>query len=238
MRFPAALCACLTMACSDGAPGRLPLVARSEAARPPHASFRVVAEPDEELEPGELGELLGDFQLTFYWIALENDFAGGPTVSLYDRSCNVLATVSNGFADSLRMEGTGRLADGRVLNYAGRCPCRRSPCFVEVDPESHPWGIGVEDRPLVPFRSVAVDPMLFPPGKRLHIQELAGMRMPGNPPWGGFVHDGCVVADDRGGNIDGRQLDFFSAWREHYRELDPALRLGRVTVRLGGDYCR
>ena len=33
--------------------------------------------------------------------------------------------------------------------------------------------------------------------------------MPGRAPWGGFVHDGCVVADDTGGGIDGNRLDLF-----------------------------
>jgi hypothetical protein len=34
-------------------------------------------------------------------------------------------------------------------------------------------------------------------------------QMPGRAPHGGFVHDGCVVADDTGGGIKDYQLDFF-----------------------------
>ena len=33
--------------------------------------------------------------------------------------------------------------------------------------------------------------------------------MPGRAPWGGFVHDGCVIADDTGGAIRNRHLDLF-----------------------------
>ena len=38
----------------------------------------------------------------------------------------------------------------------------------------------------------------------------------GRSPWGGFVHDGCVVADDTGGGIDGNQLDLFVGRRGYY----------------------
>lgn len=40
--------------------------------------------------------------------------------------------------------------------------------------------------------------------------------MPGRSPWGGFVHDGCVIADDTGGGIDGNQLDLFVGRRGYY----------------------
>jgi hypothetical protein len=61
--------------------------------------------------------------------------------------------------------------------------------------------------------------------------------MPGERPWGGFVHDGCVVADDRGSGIRGRQLDLFAARESSYVDLSRH-RLGHVTVYRGGDKCR
>lgn len=228
------------LGCQEPPPARVGLLsgtAEAASVPPPATLRRAPIEPDEEIEPDEPGPELGEFQITFYWIALEADFPGVADTDVYDQSCDVLATVPAAFAKSLRMEGTGALLDGRILNVA-RCACAVTPCFVEVGP-LHPFGIGVEDRPLVPFRSVAVDPNVIPIGTTLHVRELAGLRMPGDPPWGGFVHDGCVVADDRGGNIDGRQLDFFVVQKDHYRELtEGRLRRGVVTVSLGGRFCR
>jgi 3D (Asp-Asp-Asp) domain-containing protein len=97
--------------------------------------------------------------------------------------------------------------------------------------------MGAAQRPLAPFRSVAVDSSLVAIGTRLYIPELDGKTMPGQAPWGGFVHDGCVIADDRGGNIRGKQLDFFTARRGHYESLTKRLGLRRVTVHDGGDRC-
>lgn len=64
-------------------------------------------------------------------------------------------------------------------------------------------------RALNPFRTVAVDPKVIKLGSLLYVPLLEGRTMPGRAPWGGFVHDGCVVADDVGGGIKGRQLDLF-----------------------------
>ena len=183
-----------------------------------------------------LGDPLGVFQLTYYWVATEEDFTGLPDTDLFDRSCLPLAVVPAAFARSLTVEGTGRLTDGRLLNYAGPCECPLSPCFFEVD-ELHPWGVGVHDRALLPFRSVAVDPEVVPIGARLYVADLDGIFVPGDPPWGGFVHDGCVVADDQGGSIIGKHIDFFSALRPYYRMLDRALGLPTVMLYDGKHFC-
>jgi 3D (Asp-Asp-Asp) domain-containing protein len=124
-----------------------------------------------------------------------------------------------------------------VLSYSGRCDCPHSPCF-RVARRGHRWGTGVRERPLSPFRSVAVDPARVAIGTVLYIEELDGMAMPGSAPWGGFVHDGCVVADDQGGGIRGRQIDLFAARRSHYSALDRRHRLKKVTVFDGGERCR
>jgi hypothetical protein len=46
--------------------------------------------------------------------------------------------------------------------------------------------------------------------------------MPGRAPWGGYVHDGCVVADDTGGGIDGHQLDLFVGKKAWFQGLGTA----------------
>jgi 3D (Asp-Asp-Asp) domain-containing protein len=181
------------------------------------------------------GAKLGRFKLTYYWMPSET--GGGARVQLYNKQCRPVAAVPSSFARRLRLEGGGRLRDGRVITYSGACSCARSPCY-RVARRGHRWGTGVQERPLSPFRSVAVDPSHVAIGTTLYIPELDGLTMPGAPPWGGFVHDGCVVADDQGGGVRGRQLDLFAARQSHYRALDHRHRLRRITVFEGGERCR
>ncbi|WP_428261525.1 3D domain-containing protein [Haliangium sp.] len=174
------------------------------------------------------GKLVGDFSFTYYWIAHESK-RSRRVAAIYDTECRRIAKVSASYAERLAMEGTGVLADGRVVNVASPCDCDYSPCFFVLD-EDKRFGVGVNERPLAPFRSVAVDPTHVSIGTKLYVPELDGLTMPGRPPWGGFVHDGCVVADDRGGGVRGRQIDFFVAHKPHFHALRRRHRLNRVTV--------
>jgi 3D (Asp-Asp-Asp) domain-containing protein len=200
------------------------------------------AEPGAVAGPPEtrkaIGKHLGRFALTYYWIAHERDRRGKRTTRIYDPACEPIAKVSGEFAARLAREGTGKLKDGRVVNVAGPCECEYSPCFFHLDDENSRFGVGVLERPLSPFRSVAVDPSFVTIGKRLYIPELDGLPMPGTPPWGGFVHDGCVVADDRGGAVQGQQIDFFMVRRVYYQAFRRRHRLKQITVHDGGKYCR
>ena len=182
-----------------------------------------------------IGKKMGRFKLTYYWMAAET--GGQRRVQLYNKRCRPVARVSSSFARRLRLEGGGKLRDGRVLTYSGACGCGPSLC-IGIARRGHTWGTGVNGRPLSPFRSVAVDPRHVAIGTSLYIPELDGVAMPGKAPWGGFVHDGCVVADDQGGGIRGRQLDLFAARKFHYKALDRRHRLKRVTVFAGGERCQ
>jgi len=126
--------------------------------------------------------------------------------TLFDSTCQPISEVSNEFASQLALQGTGKLRDGRVLNIWGHCRCEHSPCFKVTAAQ---WGTGGTGRQLQPFRTVAVDPKMVKLGSLLYVPLLEGRQMPGRSPWGGFVHDGCVVADDVGGGIKGTQLDLF-----------------------------
>jgi 3D (Asp-Asp-Asp) domain-containing protein len=139
-------------------------------------------------------------------------------------TCNVIAEVSRGFFAELALQGSGQLKDGRVLNVFGHCTCPTSSCFMVS--HGSKWGMAGSGRPLNPYRTVAVDPKVVPLGTLLYIPALDGLRMPGPPPTGGFVHDGCVVADDTGGNVAGKQVDLFVGRRAYW------LGLGRR----GGDH--
>jgi 3D (Asp-Asp-Asp) domain-containing protein len=187
-------------------------------------------------DAGPPGGALGSFQLTYYWITDEADYTGVPDTTVYDASCNVLATVAADFWDSMRLEGTARLIDDRVVNYWGSCNCPRSPCFFEVDAD-HPWGYGSMSRALVPFRSVAVDRDVLAIGESLYAPALDGLLVPGEPPWGDFIHDGCLTADDTGGGITGMHIDFFVALRSAYLDINGELGLSDVELYQGGDRC-
>ncbi len=137
-------------------------------------------------------------------------------VPVYSHTCEAIADVSTPFLQQLRVQGTGRLRDGRVLTVWGPCECARSPCFQVTE---HQWGRSGNGRALLPFRTVAVDPRVVKLGSMLFIPELEGRTMPGRAPWGGFVHDGCVLADDTGGSIKNAQLDLFVGRRGWYNGL-------------------
>jgi 3D (Asp-Asp-Asp) domain-containing protein len=218
------------IACQDGQ-------ARDVRIDPTRVSHGLAA-PDAAKEP-EGPKLLGAFQVTFYYIASEDEVdevrtpdpsvqeagsdpplfaaAAPDLVMLYDgKTCEPIAEVSHAFASAAELQGTGRLRDGRIINIWGACACDRSPCFSFTGKK---WGNAGTGRGLTPFRTVAADPKVVPLGTLLYLPILEGRRMPGRPPWGGFVHDGCVVADDTGGAINDNQLDLFVGRRAYYRAL-------------------
>jgi 3D (Asp-Asp-Asp) domain-containing protein len=192
-----------------------------------------ITTPDSGVNPGDPGPLLGAYKLTYYYVTDEADYSGDDDTNLYMPGCDLLSVVPAAFSRSVAIEGTGRLDDGRVINYTGSCNCPTSPCYKAVD-AAHPWGSGAGNRALKPFRSVAIDRDVLTIGRKYYVEELDGVTMPGPD---GFVHDGCVSADDTGGGIDGKHIDFFSALKEYYRTLDGQLRLSTVTLHEGGARC-
>jgi 3D (Asp-Asp-Asp) domain-containing protein len=198
------------------------------------------------------GEKLGDFRFTMYYVAVEGDgprkrggdamlasgapdnLSGRPDrrVVYHAKGCKPIAEVSRGFGRHLDVQGTGKLRDGRVLNTTGVCDCPISPCYKEIKAV---WAMGANGR-LSPFRSVAVDRKIKL-GTLLYVAELDGVRMPGKAPWGGYVHDGCVVADDRGGGIGTRELDLFVAKKSFSDALYRRHRWKRVGVYDGKGWC-
>jgi len=188
-----------------------------------------------------VGARIGDFRFTMYYVAVEDArpgtdlLSGAPdTMTLYSKKgCQPLATVERGFGRNLDLQGTGKLRDGRVVNTSGVCRCPHSPCYVEIKAA---WAMGPRGR-LTPFRAVAIDTRIVKLGTLLYVQELDGLRMPGKSPWGGFVHDGCVVAADRGGGIRGRELDFFVGRKAYSQALYFRTKLEKVTVFEGKGRC-
>ena len=189
----------------------------------------------------EHGALLGQFEVTYYYVAQERREGDWP---LFGPSCGtVLARTSPEFHSALSREGTGRLQDGRLLNFVQRCPCARPGhrgsriCYEVLDVDLFPWGRGglVSGRlaALKPFRSVAVDPAVIPLGTVLFIPQWAARHTPD-----GQRLDGCFRAEDTGRMIKNHRLDLFAGtprWAQIFRK---SAELSHVTVFLGGERCR
>lgn len=158
--------------------------------------------------PGQMRDL-GLFRPSYYWVALETNDGQPKTEDLLDLDGNRMVTVSKKFHAELRMEGTGRLLDGRLINFKARVPKPDGSMEVRwrwCGPEA-PYGYGFEDYILLPFRSAAVDPTVVPLGSKLYIPAARGARLPD-----GTVHDGYFHAIDIGSAITDRKIDLFTAY--------------------------
>jgi 3D (Asp-Asp-Asp) domain-containing protein len=196
-----------------------------------------------------LAEDLG-FALRFYWLSLETDYDDPqstavpksgrirtvPTntwVELYTPDGYFMQRVPERFAWSLRLEGTGLMKDGRIINYTGKCPFGYGTCFEQLDIAEHPFGRGAGVRKLIPFKSVAVDPRLVPIGEPIYIPEFDGLVLPD-----GSIHDGCVRADDTGGGIKRRKMDFFVVTYGNFRFLlDELANVSWITPQIEAPRC-
>lgn len=184
------------------------------------------------------GTLLPAATLTYYWVTAESDYSGAADTPLCDSQANILAMVPAAFASALRIEGTGRLGDGRLLNVSDSGPCPAGGAtttrYSVVDEMKYPWGIGVKGWALQPYRSVAVDPAVIPYGTPLYVPDFDGILAPGSY---GFVHDGCVIAEDTGGGIDGAHIDFFVAEKKNYLTLASTIGLDMVDLYIAPSRC-
>jgi len=152
-------------------------------------------------ELSERPEMLGQFRNTYYYVVIEADYAQYPTDTvLRSMKGNVIAEVSSRFKKALDIEGTGKLINGRIVNYAGRVDKEVRYLFTDA-----PWGLGVGTCELVPFHTIAVDPSQIPLGSTVKIEETVGMVLPD-----GSLHDGIWRADDVGGAIKKDRIDLFT----------------------------
>jgi hypothetical protein len=188
--------------------------------------------------------------LRFYWLALEEDYQDARArtvpksgrnakvsdhtwVELYTQDGMFFGRVRERFAWSLRMEGSGLMMDGRVVNYKGACKYGYGTCFEQLDIAEHPFGRGAGQRPLIPFKSVAIDPRVIAIGEPLYIPEFDGLQLPD-----GSIHDGCVRADDTGGGIKKRKMDFFVVTYGNFRFLlDQLLGVSWITPHIESPRC-
>lgn len=161
---------------------------------------------------------------TFYYVADEREYADEkrekPVLDLLGKE---LVKVSEKFFKALRMEGTGKLTDGRVLNYAGKVNGETRYKFIEDE-----WGHGVGTCKLAPFKSVAVDPDKIPLGAKIFVKETVGIVLPD-----GSTHDGYWHAVDVGSMINDLHVDFFVGTRDEMKRMrDAGIDEGKVTVKV------
>ena len=157
---------------------------------------------DTDLPPN--AKKIGDLKPTFYWVALEKDDGKPKNNILLDVNGNEIARVGDRFFASLRLEGTGRMLDGRVVNFHVRMG---TEIRWRICPPSVPYGYGLGEFALQPFHSVAVDPNVVPIPSKIFIPAAKGAVLPD-----GSVHDGYFEAVDIGDAIQNQRVDVFTSY--------------------------
>jgi 3D (Asp-Asp-Asp) domain-containing protein len=179
-------------------------------------------------------------ELTRYYLVSEGGYTEAATIPVLDTHGNILTTVDPYFFAALSLEGSGKLNDGRILNVSGNyapAPASVSQSLKSIADQMYRshygyvglsndcqqyftytvsptlWGVGIHNKSLTPFVSVATDQSVYPFGTVLFASALVGMKMPD-----GTTHNGYLHADDTGGAIVGAHCDWFVAYKSW--ELD------------------
>ena len=160
------------------------------------------------------GHSLGTFRNTYYDFPREEDF-DGTAVALKNSRCETIRHVPRAFFESLCVQGSGKLSSGATVSFSKRgCGCAENCprtdqriCFDVLDPKRFPWGRGATGKAITPLITVAVDTEVIPLGTPVYVPELDGIA---GDPQGTSVHDGCLVAQDRGLRVKGKHLDIFT----------------------------
>lgn len=156
---------------------------------------------------------IGKFRNTYYYLIFEAQYPKDPkTAAVLDEDGKTVAMVSAKFYKDLLMEGSGKLADGRVLNWSAKIDG-----VSRFRVTKHPWGRGVGDCALKPLRTIAVDPTQIPQGAVVKIAETVGMPMPD-----GKKHDGIWRVEDVGSAILHDRIDIFVGKKEYAKYLTKA----------------
>jgi 3D (Asp-Asp-Asp) domain-containing protein len=166
--------------------------------------------------------------ITFYWTVDESSlrYLGRRSAVLRDPAGHVIAQTTQRFKIALVRQGTGVLRDGRVVVYIRKVG---GESRFRVTRSQN--GLSSTGCPLVPYRTVAVDPRFVKLGSRIYIPQFKGAKLPD-----GTIHDGMFIASDRG-RFRGAHIDLFTGVGP--RSVRPFTRHGHhsrshVTVNLAG----
>ncbi len=148
-------------------------------------------------EPRKVGRAL----LTFYWNIDESSarYRGKASEVLRDPRGRVIAQTHKRFKRDLVRQGSGWLRDGRTIIYVQRIGGESR--FRVVNSR---YGLASNGCPLIPYRTIAVDPHFVKVGSKVFIPQLKGARLPD-----GTIHDGMFIAADRG-HFRGAHVDVFT----------------------------
>jgi len=175
-------------------------------------------------EPKKVGRAF----ITFYWTVDESSprYRVKDSAVLRDPAGKLIAHTSRRYKRDLVKQGTGVLRDGRTVYYVNRI---EGESRFRVT--SSKYGLGSTGCPLIPFRTVAVDPHFVKLGSKVYIPQLKGAHLPD-----GTIHDGMFIAADRG-HFRGAHVDLFAGIGP--RGARPFIRKGyasrsHVTVYIAG----
>lgn len=157
---------------------------------------------------------------TYYYLPQLKDGSG--TYALRDMKSNELGprVTLREWCDSA-MEGSVRImlknGDAKTYNYAGVSVDHKVDCssIFRIDVSktkfreaTGPYGDGVEDYILAPYRTIATDNTIIIPGTVLYIPEARGAKITLSS--GRVItHDGYFFAGDKGGAIKGNHIDVY-----------------------------
>jgi 3D (Asp-Asp-Asp) domain-containing protein len=154
---------------------------------------------------------LGTFRNTYYYMIFESDYPKtAKTAEVLMMDGTVLAKVTPKFMHDLAIEGSAHLADGRIVNWAGRIGTESRWAVTKLA-----WGRGTGGCALEPFRTIAADPTQIPSGATVKITETVGMRLPD-----GSLSDGIWRAEDTGSAILHDRIDIFVGRRSDAHLLE------------------
>lgn len=179
-----------------------------------------VTTPERFAEPRKLGDKLV-FYATFYFLpVVENNLGQFPLLSksgddlgvnLTQRVwCDAAMEGSIGIKNkddtytTYNYVGTGSYEQVDCSPYFNHAPSERAR-FKKVNA---PFGLGVNNLSLVPYRSVATSRAHIPTGSVIYIPEARGtiVTLPTGQKW---EHDGYFMAADVGGKIESGHIDVF-----------------------------
>lgn len=157
---------------------------------------------------------------TYYYLPQINDGSGDyPLRDMNNMELGPRMTLSE-WCDSA-LEGSVRIlsktGEAKTYNYAGvtsdnTVDCKKIFKFdvskTKFREARGPYGDGLDDLILAPYRTLATDPLKIPTGTVLYIPEARGAKIT-LPSGRVIIHDGYFYAGDIGGAIKGNHVDVF-----------------------------
>ena len=153
---------------------------------------------------------------TWYWTPTYPSTQGVPLLDTDEQPLG-LALPPEQFCRAA-VEGAVRIG-GQVYTFAGIGPHKLTDCrpywpqmpqapYVRFEESDSPFGEGVDDYDLVPYRTIAVDERRIPIGTVLYIPQARGNPIT-LPDGRRVLHDGYFFAADDGYGIGGSHIDVF-----------------------------